>query len=560
MVENVSDLMKKTTFYTNLPTFTAPFDILRDAVAHTAFHDSGALFDRPKCHPNTRLAVLNKIMNWARRADKETWDRYIMWLTGAAGAGKSAITQSFIELCLNGLVIASFFFNRSDGTRNHAGSFIATLVYQIFQAFPILQKDILSVIEKDPFILTKALDHQFTHLLARPLYNACYSGTSSPLGSWRVIVIDGLDECLNRNMQRQILETISKGIREYDLPILFLIASRPEHEINVVFNCQEMNGMYKRLYLDDTFHPDDDIRLFLRESFDKIRRNHPFKSRIPTVWPTPAAVESIVRKSSGQFIYAVTVVRYVQSIRHQPQDRLEKILNLRPLQGDMPFAQLDELYTMILSSAADIERVLFAISVYSLDVADEDLDLSHYMSLNKEEIEILFCDLGALVSVKCHKRNRRAGLKILHASLHDFLLDPMRSKDFYISLDAYRTKHMIAILQYITPKLRESDDPDFKDELDFEEMEWHAFSISIFFRENFANCEITADIAHQAFNFPLAQALNHHWGFRSMNVIQFLCFDFFPFIRRMVIFISFVFQSKLLNRTRRHVWIRNTLL
>jgi len=468
-----------------------------------------------------------------------------MWLTGAAGAGKSAIAQSFIKSCFKGLVIASFFFNRSDGTRNHAGSFIATLVYQIYQAVPAVQREILSVIGEDPLILTKDLDHQFTHLVARPLYNACYSGTSSTLGSWRVVVIDGLDECLNRNAQRQILETISQGIQEYDLPILFLIASRPEHEINVVFNRQEMNGMYKRLYLDDTFHPDDDIRVFLKDSFEEIRRTHPFKSRILMVWPTPESVESIVRKSSGQFIYAATVVGYVKSIRHQPHQQLEKILNLRPLQGDMPFAQLDELYTMILSGAADIERVLFAISVYSLGVEqDQKIDLPHYMSLDREEIEILFCDLGALVSVEWDDENKKTSLKVLHASLHDFLLDPMRSKDYYINLDAYRTKHIITILQYITPKFGESDDPDLKDQLDFEEMKWHLFSTQIFFEENCANCEITADIVRQAFNFPLAQTLNHEWGLWRINVIRFLCFDFLPFIRRMVIFIYFVFQSK----------------
>ena len=58
-------------------------------------------------------------MDWVHRTDWETWYRYILWLTGAAGAGKSAIAQSIIELCLvQGLIIASFFFNRSDSTRN----------------------------------------------------------------------------------------------------------------------------------------------------------------------------------------------------------------------------------------------------------------------------------------------------------------------------------------------------------------------------------------------------------------------------------------------------------
>jgi len=548
--------------YSLLHLFSASFEILQENVAHTAFHNSAARFDPPKCHPNTRVAVLKKLMDWIHRTDWETWYRYILWLTGAAGAGKSAISQSIIEICLlEGLVIASFVFFRSDSTRNHSKSLVATLAYQIFFSVPSTQAIIQAAIKNDPLIFTRSLEHQFDLLVVQPL-RKFYKPLDTLEEKWRrLIVIDGLDECLDHASQRQILNMFRDAIRKYELPIIFLVASRPEHDINTTFGSKHMDGAFARLYLDETYEPDQDIRRFLKDSFEEIRTNHPYKSRIPMVWPTPEATESIVRKSSGQFVYAATVVRYVHSIRHQPRDRLEKILNLRPLQGDMPFAQLDELYTMILSCAADIERVLFAISVYSLRIENYGgLDLLRYMLLDKEEIEILFCDLGALVSVEWDEEDKTTGLKILHASLHDFLLDPMRSKHFYISLDAYRTKHMFAILQYITPKLRESDDPDFKDELDFDEMESHVLSTKIFFRENFANCEITADILHQTFNFPFAQALNQELDVWYLEVIEFLCLSFFPFIRRMVIVISSAFHSKLLNRTCRHVWMRNTRL
>jgi len=300
-----------------------------------------------------------------------------------------------------------------------------------------------------------------------------------------------------------------------------------------------MDGIFKRLYLNDTFHPDDDIRVFLRDSFEKIKRTHPFKSRLPMVWPTPAAVETIVQKSSGQFIYAATVIRFVQSIRHQPHHQLEKILNLRPLQGDMPFAQLDELYTMILSSVAKIDQVLLAISVYSLRVQEAyAIDLLHYMSLDKEEIEILFCDLGALVSVEWDEIFRTTGLKILHASLHDFLLDPLRSKDFCISLDAYRTQHMTAILQYITTPLLESDDPEFLDELDLNAIKLRLMPTGDFFKQNFPKCESSVQLLHQFFSFPLGQIFGKIQTLEDIDLQPFLCFVFFPFVRRMVILIS----------------------
>ena len=38
--------------------------ILRNRVALGAFHDAAERFDPPKCYPQTREAILNKIMAW----------------------------------------------------------------------------------------------------------------------------------------------------------------------------------------------------------------------------------------------------------------------------------------------------------------------------------------------------------------------------------------------------------------------------------------------------------------------------------------------------------------
>lgn len=454
-------------FYKELNIFLAPFDILKDAVAPTAFHDSGERVDPPKCHPNTRVAVLEKIMNWIQRSDAETKDRYIMWLTGAAGAGKTAIAQSFIELCLQrGLVVASFFFGRSDGSRNHARALIATLVYQIYRLVPEVQNKILSVIDEDPLILTKTMEHQFMYLIMKPLHSVCSSGTPWAYGSHCCLIIDGLDECHDREVQQHILRMISSSIHKIKLPILFLVASRPEHEIKLEFASPQMDGIHARLYLDDTYKPLDDIRTYLQDSFETIRTGHPYKSRIPVVWPTNDTVERLVKKSSGQFIYAATVIRYVQSIRHLPHHRLETTMNLRPAQGDLPFAQLDALYAMILSSAADIDRVLYAISIYLHNVVQtnpriyDSFDIEQFMSLDAGELDILFCDLGALVSIESttlllYDTNVKLtkNLRILHASLYDFLSDPMRSKEYFIDTDTYRPKHVVNVLRFVTSPL-----------------------------------------------------------------------------------------------------------
>ncbi|KDR76677.1 hypothetical protein GALMADRAFT_21178, partial [Galerina marginata CBS 339.88] len=72
-------------------------------------HNSSERFDPPKCYPNTRLAVLAKLMDWI--IGKVGWEGYFMWLYGPAGAGKSAIAQTIAEMCQsNNTLLASFFF------------------------------------------------------------------------------------------------------------------------------------------------------------------------------------------------------------------------------------------------------------------------------------------------------------------------------------------------------------------------------------------------------------------------------------------------------------------
>jgi len=65
------------------------FKILTRTASPNAFHDSYHEVDIPRCHENTRVAVLEKIGDWVNLVTDIA--AFIMWLYGAAGAGKSAI-------------------------------------------------------------------------------------------------------------------------------------------------------------------------------------------------------------------------------------------------------------------------------------------------------------------------------------------------------------------------------------------------------------------------------------------------------------------------------------
>jgi len=114
------------------------FDRLQQAVATSAFHNAGDTFDPPKCHPNTRTAVINKIMNWILGLEEDDRNALILWFYGPAGAGKTAIAHNIAERCdLENLLLASFFFSRSDPARSDPKSLITTIAYQITINIPV---------------------------------------------------------------------------------------------------------------------------------------------------------------------------------------------------------------------------------------------------------------------------------------------------------------------------------------------------------------------------------------------------------------------------------------
>ncbi|PPQ74595.1 hypothetical protein CVT26_007841 [Gymnopilus dilepis] len=437
---------------------TTAWEHLQRAVAPGAFHNSGERFDPPKCHPNTRVAVMNRIMDWILGQNPDTKSYLMMWLNGAAGAGKSAIAQSIAERCYEeGYLVGSFVFARSDPNRNHAKRLFPTVAYQMALALPQTSHSILTAIERDPLIFTRSLATQFSVLLIQPLQELACIGffAQNPICPC-LVIMDGLDECTDRKVQVEILDIISQAIQSNQMPLIFLIASRPEHDISSKMKHPNMRQIVSHLVLDDEYQPDDDIRRFLGDKFDEIKNTHPFKHRISSTWPTDDVIKSLVKKSSGQFIYASTVIRYVDSSRHQPENRLQVIQNLRPALGSHPFAELDALYMHIFSCAEQIDLVLLIIAfVHLARQAPRTSILESILGLESGATELLFCDLPSIISLQQVRlpyktRGPNYWIKVLHASIYDFLFDSGRSKGYHIDEARAITEISQKCIQYIT--------------------------------------------------------------------------------------------------------------
>jgi len=420
---------------------------LAKAATPSAFYDYGHQFDVPRCHENTRVAVLEKIGDWVDLVIEIT--AFIMWLYGAAGAGKSAIARTMAEK-LHGRqqLLATFFFSRQDSSRNHIKSVIATLAYNIALSVPESRPLIVATIENDPHILSRPFLHQLEQLILGPLHQLSRQGVVYPT----VIVIDGLDECLNHEERITLLHAISTAAGQDSGALKFLITSRPEVPIARVFNATPVVEVSARHSLDDEPESMDDVEYFLSAKFDEIKRTHPSRRHIPHDWPSPQVKADLVRKSSGQFIYPATIIRYISSPRHNPTLRLDVVLRLRPLLGESPFAQLDALYKYILLSCEDVELALRIIGMCLLSTQtivvpwDEDsysfpseitmpANTEIILGLHPGDVQSGLEDLGSLIEYK----DDNTKLRVLHASLFDFLSDPIRFSGLPFSLAAIHT-------------------------------------------------------------------------------------------------------------------------
>ncbi|KAF9542583.1 hypothetical protein CPC08DRAFT_439180 [Agrocybe pediades] len=419
---------------------------LLENVATSALHDSVHVVDPPKCYPNTRVAIIQSIIDWTLRTNKELSGKPILWLKGGAGAGKSAIARSVAERCSEeGLLLGAFFFSAGDTSRNHVEKLVATLSSQISIILPEFRDTVATLIENDPLIFNRSIRTQFSTLITRPLSMVLAHHPAPSTTTPRLIIIDGLDECSAVNSQRELLFTLQEVTNTTSL-VQFLVCSRPESHLNSAFSLPQMVPILHKIFLDNDYSAIKDIRLYLKDKLNQIKQGHPFKHTLPATWPTPVMVATLVRKSSGQFIYATMVVRYVDSPRHRPDQRLDAIFKLRPPFKDLPFTELDALYHLIISKAEDLPTALDILAFPTLYGGTyPSRNIEAILQLEQGGVEVLLADLQSIVTISAN-----GTIKFLHKSVADFLFDPQRAGDLYRNLSRVWLSHVARVISFFS--------------------------------------------------------------------------------------------------------------
>ncbi|KAJ3500941.1 hypothetical protein NLJ89_g9567 [Agrocybe chaxingu] len=408
--------------------------------------DSNERFDPPRCDPETRLQIIQDIMDWITSKDEQA---SIMVLYGPAGAGKSALEQSISQRCQEeGCLASSFFLSRTaaNALRSDGDTVIPTLVYQHIQAFPSLKEVVLEEIKKDPGIFEWSREVLFNRLFVKHFQDHLeLPGASQP----RLIAIDGLDECSDRIIQQDLLRIIAASIPRLRHPFRFVIACRPELHLMQVINDDPLFKIpcIHRLNLGEDTQTEADIRLFIVKRFEGIRKTHPVREFIPDNWPSASVINKLVMNASGQFIYADTVMRFIELPNTRPEDQLKIILAISPPRlNDKPFSQLDAVYSFIFSCVKDLDTVWRILGilrvvgqqgfrpVYGKEPVAFPLPdyLEQILAVHPGDVYLALADLPSVISFT--SGSTPATIKILHASLFDFLLDPARSGVYALDL------------------------------------------------------------------------------------------------------------------------------
>jgi hypothetical protein len=360
-----------------------------------------------------------------------------LWLNGMAGAGKSAIANTFAtNVEEEGIPGASFFVDRQLSDRRDPHRIVQSLAYQLAEQNPSRLHALWALLCARPDILDvkdeACLRKQIRALIKTPLDVDC-SGTL-------MIVIDGLNECTPSDGAR-LLSTLVNCLKCF--PIRLFVSSRRERDIMESFD--SITPTEIRLQDQPVEEVRQDVQFYWENGLDTLCR----KRRLPN-WRSTVDVKLLVDLTGYLFIYATTILKIIQNTRGNPITKLEELLKISSSSaiafiGPHKRSPLEHLYTHILTEAiqdddgdlsADyalqlrdiLEVVIFAQEPITATALAELLDMDH--------TEIEGC-LSTLISVLVVPDGTDAlgYIRPFHQSFPDFVIEQGKHVHICLTMD-----------------------------------------------------------------------------------------------------------------------------
>jgi nucleoside-triphosphatase THEP1 len=402
------------------------------------------------------VGLLRESWDWVNGMNATTASKFLV-IYGAAGTGKSTFAHEICnQLQRKRMLGAWFFFLHGDANRGSTAKVVPTIAYQLARSQPAFLSYIAKAVReyKDKYP-SGSLEEQLESLIINPLKRA-QASSESDCGNPIVIVLDALDEVDGglTNMLKSLKKLVDKHER-----IRILITTRPESAVVKSFDQAEIDTKSKQAVMENIprTDADGDIRIFLKSRFKSLRHEEQLLNAHPD------AIDTLTKKAERLFIYARTVIEYLDhKVREVSLRRLTEILSGDGGVVGMP--ALDNLYNTILQNAFDDEamndqrvrtRVTTVLAGLVLDGQVTAEVLAPLLGLSEDAVVTTVEELRSVLS--CDGEDlRTAIIRPIHLTFAEFLVDKERStkSSFYIDRRAWHLDFAKACLGTLNAILR----------------------------------------------------------------------------------------------------------
>ncbi|KAG9119790.1 hypothetical protein FRC07_005015, partial [Ceratobasidium sp. 392] len=288
---------------------------------------------RVGCTPNTRVDVIEQLLSWARDSTSEK----VYWLNGMAGTGKTTIAYTLCDHLQRARQLgASFFCSRQLPECRDVNRIVPSISYQLSQFSVPFRHALSEVLERNSDIYNQPLQDQVEQLVVAPLRKVAHTFTADV-----IIVVDALDECEDKDGVDRILGVLLSYVAYLD--VKFFVTSRPEPKIVDQMRNREDGDRRSELRLHelDRMTVQRDITTYLK---DRLRR-----AKV-----ADAQIGELAQRSGVLFIYAATVVRYIEYDNFSRcSQRLNTVLGASSSAPNGSDKDVNLLYATILKAAFD---------------------------------------------------------------------------------------------------------------------------------------------------------------------------------------------------------------
>jgi hypothetical protein len=344
----------------------------------------------------------------------------------APGTGKSTIAYTAFRLVEErGWLGASFFFSRNDASSSDPFRFFTTIAYQLAIKYPRFRHSLNEMLKTDPDVAGLTLDRQLEKLVVEPIRAAADDMGPTPI----VVIIDAVDECAN--YRAQILALLCTIRAQLPISFKLFVSLRPEHDLQSLFSSPDTNLRAQSFILHDVDASvvRGDIERFLRFRLSRVAAGADID---PSLWPSAEDISDLAEKSHKLFIFAATVVKFIEDTKGDPRSTLKAVISTTEATisttrggGRSPYEHLDRLYQQVIecvfpqTATEDIfERFCTVMGAVTLLYDTLTVHaLSSLLQMEAREIRVALLGLHSLVIVSDDDHD----IRLIHPSFRDFM-------------------------------------------------------------------------------------------------------------------------------------------